>query len=155
MKSIIYLSALAAISILSVSAAPTPEAGRTYISYGALGADRVPGRGGAATPANPYNRGCTPEERCSRDTGKRSEDGAAADLEDEPVEIRPVVLPGPEKRTVISDGALGADRVPKGNGGSSQANPYNRGCTKEQRCWRDTGRRSMEEEGDVVEVDER
>ena len=74
MKSILYL-VFAALAI-GINAAPTHDAApeRTYISYAALAADRIPGSGGAASQANPYNRGCTVEERCFRDTGKRSED---------------------------------------------------------------------------------
>jgi Rapid ALkalinization Factor (RALF) len=48
--------ALATLQLISVNAAPTP-APKEYISYGALGKDRVPGSGGATSQANPYNRG--------------------------------------------------------------------------------------------------
>jgi len=74
MKLTLYL-VLAALAI-GINAAPTPDAApeRTYISYCAPAADRVPGSGGAASQANPYNCGYTMEERCFRDTGKRSED---------------------------------------------------------------------------------
>jgi hypothetical protein len=68
MKSVLY-HVFAALAI-GINAAPE----RTYISYSALAADRVPGSGGAASQANSYNRGCTVEERCFRDTGKRSDD---------------------------------------------------------------------------------
>lgn len=73
MKPVLYL-VFAALAV-GINAAPTPGAApdRNYIRYGALGADRVPGSGGAASQANPYNRGCTVEERCFRDTGKRSD----------------------------------------------------------------------------------
>jgi len=76
--STIILSILS-LSITSILAAPVavpnpnavaePQPGRTYISYAALGADRVP-PSGTGKPANGYNRGCTKEERCARDTGK-------------------------------------------------------------------------------------
>jgi hypothetical protein len=80
MKSVLCLAiaVLAALHGAGITAAPTPdaapeaEAGQTHISYTALAGDRVPSSGGAATPANPYDRGCTVEERCFRDTGKRS-----------------------------------------------------------------------------------
>lgn len=67
MKPILYL--ICAAFAFGINAAPTPDAApdRTYISYEALGADRVPGSGGAASQENPYNRGCTVEERCSVD----------------------------------------------------------------------------------------
>ncbi len=158
MKTSILTLTLSAL-ILSVTAASAPT--RTYISYGALGRNGASKGNSGTGQVNPYNRGCTKEMRCWRDPGKRSESTEAKGAEGAAgigaIEATGIVerAPNPE-RQYISYGALEADRVPMGNGHSTQANPYQNVCHEGERCWRDTGKRSeVHVDSEIVENIER